>query len=353
MKRPLLAVLLLTLAPAIPPRAQDDLGVPSKDGLVVCVSAPACDAGASVLARGGNAVDAAVATAFALAVTHPSAGNIGGGGFMIVRTPSGRLTAFDYREKAPLKSTRTMYLDKDGNIDRKLTATGYLAPGVPGAVRGLEAAHEKFGKLPWKDVVMPGVTLAEQGFALSPALARSLNGELKQMAPVPRLRRGLRQAWRRRVGRRRSARADRSRTHAASHCDRRSRRVLQRLDCRSNRRRHGRTTAASSPRPTLPPTKPRSEIPVRGRYREFEIVVDVAAEQRRHRVDRDAQHPGAAEPESQRAADRPGAPRPDRSDAPRLPRSRPVSRRSGFRRHPGLEVDVQAARTRRRVHVQA
>ncbi len=185
MKRPLLAVLLLTLAPAIPPRAQEDLGVPSKDGLVVCVSAQACDAGASVLARGGNAVDAAVATAFALAVTHPSAGNIGGGGFMIVRTTSGRLTAFDYREKAPLKSTKTMYLDKDGNIDRKLTATGYLAPGVPGAVRGLEAAHQKFGKLPWKDVVMPGVTLAEQGFALSPALARSLNSELKEMAPYP------------------------------------------------------------------------------------------------------------------------------------------------------------------------
>ena len=82
----------------------------SKDGLVVCVSAPSCDAGAAVLASGGNAVDAAVATAFALAVTHPSAGNIGGGGFMIIRTPSGQVTSFDYREKAPLKSTRTMYV---------------------------------------------------------------------------------------------------------------------------------------------------------------------------------------------------------------------------------------------------
>ena len=185
MKRPLIAALLLALAPVTPPRAQDDLGVPSTDGLVVCTSAPACDAGASVLARGGNAVDAAVATAFALAVTHPSAGNIGGGGFMIVRTPSGRLTAFDYREKAPLKSTKTMYLDKDGNINRKLTETGYLAPGVPGAVRGLEAAHKKFGTLPWKDVVMPGVVLAEQGFELSSALATSLNTELKAMAPYP------------------------------------------------------------------------------------------------------------------------------------------------------------------------
>ena len=99
-----LVALVVTASPG--PRAQPDLGVPSKDGLVVCVSAPACDAGASVLAKGGNAVDAAVATAFALAVTHPSAGNIGGGGFMIVRTPAGDVTTFDYREKAPLARRR-------------------------------------------------------------------------------------------------------------------------------------------------------------------------------------------------------------------------------------------------------
>lgn len=185
MKKQLIVILGLALAPTSPNGAQE-LGVPSKEGLVVCTSAPACDAGASVMGRGGNAVDAAVATAFALAVTHPSAGNIGGGGFMIVRTPSGELTAFDYREKAPLKSTKTMYLGKDGNVDRSLTATGYLAPGVPGSVRGLEAAHQRFGKLPWKDVVMPAVTLAEQGFALSPALAGSLNAELKRsMAKYP------------------------------------------------------------------------------------------------------------------------------------------------------------------------
>nr|MDQ3418419.1 gamma-glutamyltransferase [Acidobacteriota bacterium] len=155
-----------------------DLGVPSKDGLVVCTSAPACDAGASVMAIGGNAVDAAVATAFALAVTHPAAGNIGGGGFMIVRTPDGQLTSFDYRETAPLAATRTMYVGPDGKIVRGLTNAGYLAPGVPGAVRGLAMAHKKFGKLPWKDVVMPGVLLAEEGFAVSAALARGLNREI-------------------------------------------------------------------------------------------------------------------------------------------------------------------------------
>ena len=173
----LLAALILLAAPVHLAVAQD-ASVPSKDGLVVCVSAPACDAGAEILAKGGNAVDAAVATSFALAVTHPAAGNIGGGGFMIVRTPSGELTSFDYREKAPLKSTRTMYLGEDGTIDRSLTAAGYLAPGVPGSVRGLELAHKKFGKLPWKDVVMPAVVLAEKGFTVSDTLARGLNREV-------------------------------------------------------------------------------------------------------------------------------------------------------------------------------
>ena len=175
--RLLIVVALLGFVGA-PVRSGQDLGVPSRDGLVVCVSAPSCDAGAGVLAAGGNAVDAAVATAFALAVTHPSAGNIGGGGFMIVRTPKGKVTAFDYREKAPLKSSRTMYLGADGRIDRDLTAAGYLAPGVPGTVRGLELAHKRFGKLPWKRVVAPAVALARDGFALSEALAGDLNAEL-------------------------------------------------------------------------------------------------------------------------------------------------------------------------------
>jgi gamma-glutamyltranspeptidase / glutathione hydrolase len=178
-----IAALVLAIQGGASTRA--DLGVPSKDGLVVCVSTPACDAGASVMARGGNAVDAAVATAFALAVTHPSAGNVGGGGFMIVRSPAGKVTSFDYRERAPLKSTPTMYLGADGQIVRALTNAGYLAPGVPGTVRGLELAHKKFGKLPWKDLVAPAVSLAE-GFAVSASLARSLNREIQgPMAPFP------------------------------------------------------------------------------------------------------------------------------------------------------------------------
>ena len=176
-------VILSAIAAAVvalsTPFAANDATVQSRDGLVVCTSAPGCDAGASVLARGGNAVDAAVATAFALAVTHPSAGNIGGGGFMIVRTPSGDVTAFDYREKAPLKATRTMYLDANGAIDMSLTRAGYLAPGVPGTVRGLALAHKRFGTLSWKDVVMPAVALAEQGFVVSASLASGLNAQLE------------------------------------------------------------------------------------------------------------------------------------------------------------------------------
>lgn len=171
------AALVMLLAAA--PRAAPDPGVPSTTGLVVCTSAPACDAGARILESGGNAVDAAVATAFALAVTHPSAGNIGGGGFMIVRTPSGKVTAIDYRERAPLQATRTMYIGADGRIDRSLTSSGYLAPGVPGTVRGLELAHKKFGRLPWRDVVMPAVELAERGFDVSQSLARGLNAQLE------------------------------------------------------------------------------------------------------------------------------------------------------------------------------
>jgi gamma-glutamyltranspeptidase / glutathione hydrolase len=150
----------------------------SSAGMVVCGSAPACDVGAGILTRGGNAVDAAVATAFALAVTHPSAGNIGGGGFMLVRMPDGQTTSFDYRERAPRAATRTMYL-RNGHIDMSLTNEGYIAPGVPGTVRGLALAHRRFGTLPWRDLVMPAVSLAESGFVLTETLARNLNRQIE------------------------------------------------------------------------------------------------------------------------------------------------------------------------------
>ena len=179
-----LPALILACSPPPAPRTTPVVpeAVVSRTGMVLCSSDIACDAGASILARGGNAVDAAVATAFAMAVTYPAAGNLGGGGFFVVKTAD-TVTAFDFRERAPLASTQTMYLDSAGNIDRSRTATGYLAPGVPGTPRGLELAHRKHGTLPWREVVMPAVELA-RGFPLSAALARSLNREVtRNMQP--------------------------------------------------------------------------------------------------------------------------------------------------------------------------
>ena len=128
--------LLLVASLAVAPCLAVAQTVSSKTGLVVSTSGLASDAGAAILRAGGNAVDAAIATAFALAVTYPGAGNIGGGGFMVIRLANGTATTIDYRERAPLKSTPTMYLGDDGQIVRKLTNEGYLAPGVPGTVRG-------------------------------------------------------------------------------------------------------------------------------------------------------------------------------------------------------------------------
>jgi gamma-glutamyltranspeptidase/glutathione hydrolase len=182
-----LATCVVRPSSAVAQTGGDSAGmVVSKRGLVISSSALASDVGASVLHRGGNAVDAAVATAFALAVTYPGAGNIGGGGFMVVRLKNGTATTIDYRERAPLRSTPAMYLDDQGKINRSLTATGYLAPGVPGTVRGLALAHRKFGRLPWREVVMPAARLALHGFALDSNLAHSLTREASgAMSPYP------------------------------------------------------------------------------------------------------------------------------------------------------------------------
>ena len=155
--------------------------VTSSTGVVVSAHHLASDAGAALLAQGGNAVDAAVATAFALSVTYPAAGNIGGGGFMIVRLADGTATSFDYREKAPRAATPAMYQDRQGNILGAATDSGWRAIGVPGTVRGLAMAHAKFGARPWKDVVMPAVTLAEQGFPVSAAFAQELNAAVANL----------------------------------------------------------------------------------------------------------------------------------------------------------------------------
>lgn len=157
---------------------QAGVAVPAPAGVVVSASQPASEAGAAVLARGGNAVDAAVATGFALAVTYPAAGNIGGGGFMVVRLPDGKATTFDFRETAPAAAHPDMYLDAEGRIDSSRIMTGYLAVGVPGTVRGFALAHARFGRLPWREVVEPAVQLAREGFTISATLAAELNDQL-------------------------------------------------------------------------------------------------------------------------------------------------------------------------------
>jgi len=150
--------------------------VPGKNGMVVSVDKYASQAGIDILKQGGNAVDAAVGVGFALAVTYPSAGNIGGGGFMVIRLPdSGEVVALDFREIAPGKATPDMYLDEKGKYVSERSLSGYLAVGVPGTVKGFELAMEKYGTLSWKDVLQPAVELAEKGFELTKERARSLN----------------------------------------------------------------------------------------------------------------------------------------------------------------------------------
>jgi gamma-glutamyltranspeptidase / glutathione hydrolase len=141
--------------------------------MVVTDAALATDVGVQVLRSGGNAIDAAVAVAFALAVVYPEAGNIGGGGFLVVRAADGTEAALDFREKAPLAASRDMFLDSAGQ-PTDLSVTGHLAAGVPGAVRGLWEAHRRFGSRPWDELVAPAIRLARDGFPVNGRLARTV-----------------------------------------------------------------------------------------------------------------------------------------------------------------------------------
>jgi gamma-glutamyltranspeptidase/glutathione hydrolase len=140
--------------------------VAAEHGMVVSAQHLASKVGVDVLKRGGNAVDAAVAVGYALAVVYPAAGNLGGGGFMTVQLADGRKTFLDFREKAPLAATANMYLDKDGNVVKGLSTNGHLAVGVPGSVSGMEYAREKYGTMKRADLIAPSIQLAEKGFAL-------------------------------------------------------------------------------------------------------------------------------------------------------------------------------------------
>jgi gamma-glutamyltranspeptidase/glutathione hydrolase len=138
-----------------------------KNGMVVSDNVLASEVGIDILKKGGNAIDASIATAFALAVTHPEAGNIGGGGFIVLMKSEGDVTTFDFREKAPLKATPDMFQDAAGNLIENANSNGLKAVGVPGTVAGLYLAHQKYGKLPWPDLVQPAVDLAQKGFPMT------------------------------------------------------------------------------------------------------------------------------------------------------------------------------------------
>ena len=173
----LLAALTITTGAASVP-------VRSKTGIVASQNEIASKIGADVIRDGGNAVDAVVATAFALAVTHPTAGNIGGGGFIVFRSASGDAVTYDFREKAPAKASPTMWM-KDGKYSQELHHNSYLAVGVPGTVAGLQLAWKEQGKLPWKRLVDPAVALARDGFVVSDNLARSLKAAQRTMQKYP------------------------------------------------------------------------------------------------------------------------------------------------------------------------
>jgi gamma-glutamyltranspeptidase/glutathione hydrolase len=156
----------LVLAAASASNAASQAPVAAEHGMVVSAQHLATKVGVDVLKRGGNAVDAAVAVGYALAVVYPAAGNLGGGGFMTVQLADGRKTFLDFREKAPLAATANMYLDKDGNVVKGLSTNGHLAVGVPGSVSGMEYAREKYGTMKRADLIAPSIQLAEKGFAL-------------------------------------------------------------------------------------------------------------------------------------------------------------------------------------------
>jgi gamma-glutamyltranspeptidase/glutathione hydrolase len=179
-----LTALVLTLAAA----SEAAQPVRARRAMVVTRETHATRIGVEILRSGGNAVDAAVAVGLALAVTHPAAGNLGGGGFMLVRLADGATNFLDFRERAPAAATRDMYLDSSGNQTQD-SRTGYRAAGVPGTARGLEVAWKKYGRKKWSELVTPAVQLAAKGFPVSWGLAQSLRGHADLFNRFPESRR--------------------------------------------------------------------------------------------------------------------------------------------------------------------
>jgi gamma-glutamyltranspeptidase/glutathione hydrolase len=181
----ILVTLSLVLTTAFSLQGQSGrIPAPAKNGMVVSSHYLGSEAGIQILEKGGNAIDAAVATAFALAVTLPSAGNIGGGGFLVYHGADGSNTTFNFREKAPMAAHPEMFLDENGKIKDNSNHAGPLSVGVPGTVAGLWAAHQKMGKLPWADLLKPAIELAEKGFPSTWAMQYFLEGMKRADDPI-------------------------------------------------------------------------------------------------------------------------------------------------------------------------
>jgi gamma-glutamyltranspeptidase/glutathione hydrolase len=172
------SIIIISCKSAVNPNKQGALegrNIVADSGMVVSAHPESSRIGVAILKKGGNAVDAAVATEFALAVCYPEAGNIGGGGFMLVRESDGSTDLVDYREKAPLQASRDMYLDSSGSVVEGLSTETHLASGVPGTVEGLYNIHSKYGILTFKEVIQPAVDLARNGFPVTQGQAADLN----------------------------------------------------------------------------------------------------------------------------------------------------------------------------------
>ncbi len=179
MKRFLVLLLAVTVLACQTSKKEKVVGLVADSAMVVSAHGLASQVGVEIMKKGGNAIDAAIATQFALSVVFPAAGNIGGGGFMVVRLNDGTVNALDFREKAPAGATTNMYLDQDGNVIPELSTQGHLASGVPGSVDGMVEAHKKYGTLPWKDLLQPAIDLALNGFTLTEREATWFN-EMKE-----------------------------------------------------------------------------------------------------------------------------------------------------------------------------
>ena len=166
-------------------QSQTPLPISSRHGMVVSTSSYASKVGIEILKKGGNAIDAAVAVGFALAVTYPAAGNIGGGGFMVIHLAGGKNTTIDFREKAPLSANRNMYLNKEGNFVPELSQQGTTSAGVPGSVAGLIYALTKYGTLPLAEVIQPAIDLAKNGWTLNTRDARYFNEAIPLFEKYP------------------------------------------------------------------------------------------------------------------------------------------------------------------------